>query len=101
MYTCVWLVYVLAVLPSVAPTGFDVLTQLLGKFIKHVKHEQRSRDSGRGQQIKHNQRIRKLREREREDFLLPKSWVCWENNNPAPAKADVASNWLLKKTKSV
>ena len=99
MYTCVWLVYVLAVLPLVAPTGFDVLTQLLGKFIKHVKHEQRSWDSGHGQQIKHNQRIRKLRERE--DFLLPNSWVCWENNNPAPVKADVASNWLLKKTKSV
>ena len=58
----------LAVLPSVAPTGFDVLTQLLGKFIKHVKHEQRSRDSGHGQQIKHNQRIRKLRERERTSF---------------------------------
>ena len=53
----------LAVLPLVAPTGFDVLTQLLGKFIKHVKHEQRSRDSGHGQQIKHIQRIRKLRER--------------------------------------
>ena len=63
MYICVWLVCMLAVLPLVAPTGFDALTQLLGQFIKHVKHDQRSRDSGHGQHIKHNQRIRKLKER--------------------------------------
>ena len=80
----------LAVLPLVAPTSFDVLTQLLGKFIKHVKHEQRSRDSGHGQQIKHNQRIRKLRERERTSFCRRAEFA--EKTNPAPAKADVASN---------
>jgi len=45
-----------------------------------------------GQQITHNQRIRKLRKR---GLIWPERWVCWENENPPLAKEAVASNLLL------